>query len=41
LLQRIEQFSKTAEEEAREIFGAAQGYYRRAGQAYYLGASGI
>jgi len=35
-----EQFSKTAEDKAREIFGAAQGYYNRAEQAYNLGASG-
>lgn len=35
-----EQFSKTAEETAREIFGSAQTYYRRAEQAYNVGASG-
>ncbi len=35
-----EQFSKNAEETAREIFGSAQTYYRRAEQAYSLGASG-
>lgn len=29
-----------AEDAAREIFGAAQGYYTRAEQAYNLGASG-
>jgi hypothetical protein len=34
------QFSKTAEETAREIFGSAQTYYRRAEQAYNVGASG-
>ena len=35
-----EQFSKSAEDTAREIFGAAQGYYQRAEQAYHVGASG-
>ncbi|MGE0132552.1 MAG: hypothetical protein AB7U82_31090 [Blastocatellales bacterium] len=35
-----EQFSKTAEETAREIFGNAQTYYRRAEQAYNVGAGG-
>jgi hypothetical protein len=35
-----EQFSKSAEATAREIFGGAQSYYRRAEQAYNLGASG-
>ncbi len=34
------EFSQTAEEKAREIFGSAQGYYRRAEQAYNTGASG-
>ncbi len=34
-----EQFSKTAEEKAREIFGNAQTYYRRAEQAYNFSAS--
>ncbi|MGH9835678.1 MAG: hypothetical protein ACREBD_12065 [Blastocatellia bacterium] len=35
-----EQFSKSAEATAREIFGGAQSYYRRAEQAYNFGASG-
>jgi len=35
-----EQFSKSAEATAREIFGGAQSYYRRAEQAVNLGASG-
>jgi len=35
-----EQFSKTAENTAREIFGAAQSYYHRAEEAYSFGASG-
>src|SRR5262245_1835065 len=35
-----EKFSKSAEDTARDIFGAAQGYYHRAEQAYHLGASG-
>ncbi len=35
-----EQFSKNAEETAREIFGSAQTYYRRAEQTYNFGASG-
>ncbi|MGH9767123.1 MAG: hypothetical protein ACREAB_06770 [Blastocatellia bacterium] len=35
-----EQFSKNAEETAREIFGSAQSYYRRVEQAYNAGASG-
>jgi hypothetical protein len=35
-----EQFSKSAEATAREIFGGAQNYYRRAEQAYNFGASG-
>ena len=35
-----EDFSRTAEEKAREIFGDAQTYYRRAEQAYNLGTSG-
>jgi len=35
-----EEFSRTAEEKAREIFGGAQAYYHRAEQAYNLGASG-
>jgi len=35
-----EQFSNTAEDTAREIFGNAQNYYRRAEQAYNFGASG-
>lgn len=34
-----EQFSKSAEETAREIFGGAQAYYRRAEQAYNVGTS--
>jgi len=35
-----EKFSKATEETAREIFGNAQSYYKRAGQAYNFGASG-
>jgi len=35
-----ERVSKTAEDTAREIFGAAQSYYRRAEEAYSFGASG-
>jgi hypothetical protein len=34
------QFSKTAEDTAREMFGSAQSYYQRAEQAYNFGASG-
>jgi hypothetical protein len=34
------EFSRAAEETAREIFGNAQTYYRRAEQAYNFGASG-
>lgn len=33
-------FTKSAEETAREVFGQASGYYRRAEQAYNAGASG-
>jgi hypothetical protein len=33
-----EEFSRTAEEKARAVFGDAQTYYRRAGQAYGFGA---
>jgi hypothetical protein len=35
-----EEFSRTAEEKAREVFGGAQTYYRRAEQAYNVGAGG-
>src|SRR5262245_27325447 len=35
-----EQFSKTAEDTAREIFGAAQGYYHRADRLITLAAGG-
>jgi hypothetical protein len=35
-----EKFSKTAEDAAREVFGNAQAYYRRAEQAYNFSASG-
>ena len=35
------EFSKSAEETAREVFGQASGYYRRAEQAYNAGASGV
>lgn len=34
------EFSKTAEDTAREMFGSAQNYYRRAGQAYNFSTSG-
>jgi hypothetical protein len=34
-----EEFSKAAEDTAREIFGDAQAYYRRAEQAYNFGSS--
>lgn len=36
---QAEKFSQTAEETAREVFGNAQTYYRRAEQAYNFGAS--
>lgn len=36
---QAEKFSQTAEETAREVFGSAQTYYRRAEQAYNFGAS--
>lgn len=36
---QAEKFSQTAEATAREIFGSAQTYYRRAEQAYNFGAS--
>jgi hypothetical protein len=32
--------ARTAEEKAREVFGAAQTYYERAGQAYNVGTAG-
>ncbi len=35
-----EEFSKAAGETAREVFGTAEGYYRRAEQVYSAGASG-
>lgn len=35
------EFSKTAEETARDVFGQASGYYRRAEQAYNAGAGGV
>lgn len=35
-----DRFSKAAEDTAREVFGSAQTYYKRAGQAYNFGASG-
>jgi len=38
--QGAEGFSKAAEETARDVFGSAQTYYRRAEQAYNLGSSG-
>jgi hypothetical protein len=35
-----EEFSRTAEEKARDLFGSAQTYYQRAGQAYNVGTGG-
>ncbi|HKQ80145.1 MAG TPA: hypothetical protein VJ810_41015, partial [Blastocatellia bacterium] len=35
-----EKFSKSAEDTARDIFGAAKGYYQRAEQVYNLSSSG-
>jgi hypothetical protein len=36
----VEDFSRAAEDTAREVFGDARSYYRRAEQAYQAGASG-
>ncbi len=38
--QSAEGFSKAAEETARDVFGSAQTYYRRAEQAYNVGSGG-
>src|SRR2546428_8515920 len=38
--EKIRSGAQAAEETAKEMFGNAQGYYRRAEQAYNLGASG-
>ncbi len=38
--QGAEGFSKAAEETARDVFGSAQTYYRRAEQAYNVGSGG-